>query len=308
MSTSSRIPPPLAAGPFRLVTAAAAGVTRSQLLGAQYSRPFRGVHVVGQISALYDLCGAVRLVLPPDVAFSDETAAILLDLPLPHAVRRIHVTTAAGSSTVRRQGLVGHVRKLSASEVTMVGGLRVTTPARTFVDLAARLPRQVLVGMGDVILCNRLSTTADLAAAVGAAAGRRGARRARELLPLLDERSESPMESAVRLLLLDAGLPRPEVNANVYDRNGNFLARADLLFRAARVIVEYDGDHHRTDRQQFAHDVRRLSQLSAAGYIVLRFTASDVFLRPDYVVATVRSALATASRQLGVTSAPQTRA
>jgi len=112
------------------------------------------------------------------------------------------------------------------------------------------------------------------------------------LLPLLNPAAESPMESVVRLLLFDGGLPIPEVNTNVYDAIGRFLARADLLFRAARVIVEYDGDQHRVSRQQFARDVARGSELAAAGYLVLRFTASDVYKRPHYVLATVQAALA----------------
>ena len=76
-----------------------------------------------------------------------------------------------------------------------------------------------------------------------------GVRRARELLSLLDPRAESPMESYLRLLLIDAGLPRPEANANVCNADGEFLARADLP----------------SDRRHFAHDVRRDNMLAAAG-------------------------------------------
>ncbi len=100
------------------------------------------------------------------------------------------------------------------------------------------------------------------------------------------------MESILRLLLLDGGLPTPEVNINIYDVFGVHLARVDLLFRAVKVVVEYDGDQHRTNHAQFARDVQRGSDLAASGYLVLRFTASDVFGRPDYVIATVRAALA----------------
>jgi very-short-patch-repair endonuclease len=66
----------------------------------------------------------------------------------------------------------------------------------------------------------------------------------------------------------------------------------DLLYRVAKVVVEYDGDQHRIDRDQWVRDVRRLSELAANGYLVLRFTASDVFGRPEYVAAAVRVALA----------------
>jgi very-short-patch-repair endonuclease len=100
------------------------------------------------------------------------------------------------------------------------------------------------------------------------------------------------MESALRLLLIDGGLPIPEINVNIYDFFGTHIARVDLLYRAQKVVVEYDGDQHRTSRQQFATDVERLSKLAAAGYLVLRFTASDLLGRPHYVLATVSAALA----------------
>ena len=95
----------------------------------------------------------------------------------------------------------------------------------------------------------------------------------------------------LRWLLIDGGLAVPEVNVNIYDSAGDFLARADLLFRKARVIVEYDGDQHRTDRAQFVKDVQRTTRLAAAGYLVLRFTGTDLVTRPQWVVATVRDAL-----------------
>ena len=294
MPSRRPIPDELAAGPFRLADAEAVGVSRSQLRGSRYSRPFRGVHVAGTVSTLGERCVAALAVLPASAVFSDETAAALHGLPLPFQSSpqgRLHVTTTSGIA-VRRTGMAGHVRQLRAAEVTMVGVLYVTTAARTFVDLAARFSRVALLALGDAMLRAGSATTAELVACIEKQGGRRGVRRARELLELLDPRSESPMESLLRLLFIDAGLPRPEVNVNLYDIAGAFLARADLLFRAARVVVEYEGDHHRTDRRQFAHDVRRGSRLAAAGYLVLRFTADDVLRRPQYVIATVRAALA----------------
>jgi very-short-patch-repair endonuclease len=287
--TTRPIPDALASGPFRLSTAEHAGVTRSQLRGRSFSRPFRGVHVVGAASALRELCEAA-LVLLPHAVFSDETAAALLGLPT-WSRGVVHVTTPRDRPAVRRRGIVGHVRDLTSHEVGNVDGLPVTSAARTYVDLAGELVRPQLLAVGDALVRAKLATVVELTATVAEHAGRRGICAARALLDLIDGRSESVMESVLRLLLIDAGLPVPEVNAEVFDRYGRFLARADLLYRAARVIVEYDGDQHRTDRNQFAHDVRRGSRLAADGYVVLRFTASDVFQRPSYVVATVRQAL-----------------
>ena len=289
------VPPALSAGPFRLADAAKAGVSRSQLRSRRYSRPFRGVHVAGEARELLELCAAALWVLPAGAAFSDETAALLYGLPGPAAPLPLHVTTPFGTALVRRTGLVGHVKLLPESEVMTLGGLPVTTVGRTFVDLAARLSRPHLFALGDAILHGQLATSDDLAVVLEIHRGRRGVARARALLPQLDARAESPMESLTRLLLLDAGLPRPQVNVNLFGPLGEFLGRVDLLLEEAGVVIEFEGDHHRTDRAQFAHDLRRASRLAAAGYVVLRFTASDVLGRPEFVVATVRDAIAAAT-------------
>ncbi|MGH8890305.1 MAG: DUF559 domain-containing protein, partial [Acidothermaceae bacterium] len=287
------IPAALHDRPFRLADATEMGVSRSQLRGARYSTPFRGIHVVGRLSELDDLCCAARAVLPSAAVFCDETAAALFRLPLPRAVDiSLQVATPSGAALVRRRGIVGHIRDLPVDDVTTVDGLPVTTAARTFVDLAAKHQRAALVALGDAILRAGYATVAEIGVVVDRSRRRRGVRLARQLLDLLNGRAESPMESVIRLLLVDGGLPTPEVNVNVYDGYGDFLARADLLFRAARIIIEYEGDHHRTDKGQFAHDVRRGSRLAVAGYLVLRFTADDVLRRPHYVVATVKAAFA----------------
>jgi very-short-patch-repair endonuclease len=274
-------------------------VSAWQLRGTRYSSPFHGVHRLGDSSALIDRCRAALVVIQMPMVFSHQTVALLLGLPVPRAPRgrdAIHVTVLPGRTAPRHQRMVGHVRAFTLADVGMHLGLPVTTAARLFVDMAATLPRPALVAIGDAILRGGHATVAELQAALQRRVGGRGVRRALDLLAFLSAAAESPMESILRLLLLDAGLPSPEVNVDICDALGRFLARADLLFRAAKVIVEYDGDQHRTDRVQFARDVRRGSELAASGYLVLRFTASDVLNRPAYVIATVRAALASRGR------------
>lgn len=282
-----------ARGAFRSDQAAERGLGPHHLRTKRFPAPFHGVHVDGPpLHGLVDRCHAATLVLPDGAVFSDATALALMHLPVPRAADALHVTVPVGTAQVRRRGIVGHVRNLRSQDVTLCDGLAMTTAACTFVYLAAVLGRQTLIGLGDAMLRARLATVAEIAAMADAYSGRRGSGRARQMIPLLNSAAESVMESALRLLLFDAGLPIPEVNANVYDAFGQFLARADLLFRAAKVIVEYDGDQHRLSSRQFASDVARGSELAAAGYRVLRFTASDLLGRPHYVVATVRAALA----------------
>ena len=96
------------------------------------------------------------------------------------------------------------------------------------------------------------------------------------------------METRLRWLLLQRGLPRPEVQVNLGDdRNG--IGRADLYYPSARLILEFDGTNH---RDRLVADNRRQNLLLSAGFQLLRFTAGDIYNQPDLVEAQVRRALA----------------
>ncbi|MFP5370904.1 MAG: endonuclease domain-containing protein, partial [Actinomycetes bacterium] len=105
-----------------------------------------------------------------------------------------------------------------------------------------------------------------------------------------DCRAESPMESVLRWLLHDAGLPRPVLQHPIRNVGGALLGRADLAWPDRKVLVEFDGDVHR-ERHVFVNDVRRQNALIAAGWVVLRFTSADVLGRPGEVIADIRRAL-----------------
>lgn len=285
------IPPELRAMPaFRLSDAKAAGVTSTQLRARQYCHPFHGVHASRPLAELASLCRAALLVLPGQAVFSDETAAALLGLPAPRS-EALHVCVPEKGVAVRRRGLIGHVRHLTEVEVGRRVDLPVTTPERTFLDLAARMLAGELLGFVDAALRARLANVPSLFEAVVRHSGCRGVAKARRVLEHANPAAESPRESMMRWLFIEAGLPTPEVNVNIYDVDDVFLARADMLFRVARVIVEYDGDQHRTDRAQFVHDIQRTTRLAAAGYLVLRFTGTDLVTRPRWIVETVMAAL-----------------
>lgn len=99
------------------------------------------------------------------------------------------------------------------------------------------------------------------------------------------------MESRLRMVLHQGGLPRPEVNRSIVVAGCRF--RPDLLID--HVIIEYDGDGHR-DRDAFVADLRRQNLLVGAGFVVLRYTGSDVYRRPELIVAQVWAALRGHSR------------
>jgi len=119
-----------------------------------------------------------------------------------------------------------------------------------------------------------------------------GLRRLESALGLVDPGAQSPRESYLRLLLIDAGLPRPQTQIPVLGVDGMPVAHLDLGWEDYMVAVEYDGDQQRTDRRQYVKDIRRLEMLERMGWIVVRVVAED---RPAAVVRRVRRALATRS-------------
>jgi very-short-patch-repair endonuclease len=120
-------------------------------------------------------------------------------------------------------------------------------------------------------------TSAALEHGLCCAVGQRGIVGARVAAKRLDGRAESPPESLLRLMLVDARLPMPQVNVAIFDANGGYIARPDLSYLEAKIAIEYEGAHH-LDPKQFRRDTVRDQLLAALGWIVIRVTARD--LRP----------------------------
>jgi hypothetical protein len=155
------------------------------------------------------------------------------------------------------------------------------------VDLAGRNPLTEGVVAADMFLHSRLVSLAELRRYVDTHPGARGIARLRRVVDLAEPKTESPMETRLRMLLVLAGLPRPEVQASIRDDDGRFL-RPDLLYRNHRLALEYDGGNH---RDRLVDDNRRQNGLVITGIRILRFTAADVYGTPDRVVMLVRHAL-----------------
>ena len=130
---------------------------------------------------------------------------------------------------------------------------------------------------------------AELRAYVAGHSKATGIARLRRVVDLAEQQAESPMETRLRMLLVIAGLPKPEVQVSVHDDRGRFLGRPDLLYPRQRLAIEYDGGTH---RDRLVDDNRRQNGLVGAGYRLLRFTAADVYGTPDTVAMQVRHNLA----------------
>jgi hypothetical protein len=179
--------------------------------------------------------------------------------------------------------------RFESDELDRVGAIPVTRPARTALDLACWHPLAVSVAAIDALARATELKFADLELLSQRYPGRRGIRRARQAVNLADAGAESPKESWLRVILIRAGLPRPQTQIPVYDEAGNLLARLDMGWENLKVAAEYDGDHHRTDRAQFARDIKRIEMLERMGWIIIRVTSGD---RSVEIVHRVRAALA----------------
>ena len=116
---------------------------------------------------------------------------------------------------------------------------------------------------------------AELLARRAAEPGARGARRLAEVVALADPRAESPPETRLRVALIRAGLPRPEVRFPVLDEYGFELARADLAYPSAKLAIEYDGSTH-FEPSRARRDRERDGELAGIGWQTLRVVADDV--------------------------------
>lgn len=108
-----------------------------------------------------------------------------------------------------------------------------------------------------------------------------GSLRLEAALELVDPGAQSPRESYLRLLLIDAGLPRSQTQIPVLAADGLPLAYLDLGWQASMVAVEYDGDQHRSDRRQYVKDIQRMEMLEQLGRTIVRVVAED---RPERII------------------------
>ena len=243
--------------------------------------PFWGIRSAadpGEDQTLRALAFAPRL---PDRAFYfGITAAAIHGLPLPTRLSEqpsIHAAVRAGDRRIQAAGVTPHHVRVRDDDITTVRGLPVTTSARTWCDLAtAGFTLAELVAAGDRAIWWRAprSSRDQLGLAIAHYEGRRSAAIMRAALPLLTDRADSPAESALRVAIIAAGFAEPEVNAEL--RMGGTVLHLDLSWPDRLVAIEYEGDHHRTDRDQWRHDIRRFTQLQDAGWFVYRATADDL--------------------------------
>lgn len=286
---------------FTVVTALAAGVSPKRLRSSDLDTPFRGVRAAHDATdSVHALCRAFASRMPRHQGFSHLTAVRLFALPEPHRLHadtRLHVSAIAPHRAPRMRGIRGYslAPQRAAVEGTLLvhDGLRVVSPVDTWCQMAAQLTVDELVTLGDALVRRQrpLATIGALDAVLARYSGARGCTKLVQALPLIRPGTDSAKETELRLAIVRSGLPEPEVNTTIYDSLGLPIARGDLVFREYKVLVEYDGEHHRLDLRQYANDVDRNERLAEAEWRTIHFNRTHRAARQTAALASLRRAL-----------------
>ncbi|WP_313823193.1 hypothetical protein [Citricoccus sp.] len=278
---------------FTVEEARASGMTEYQLRHRWLAVPTPGIRLwdLGDLP-WREVVEAVSS-LPGEHYLSHSTAARLWGLWLPHHLEEdwpIHVTGRKGESGARRRpGIHGHKAGLVDEDVVELSGLRLTTPERTWVDLSTQIKDPVwLVAAGDALLqrskgparpdgvlgANPLCTLAEVDAVLGRRHRTKGINAARHARELIREGVDSPAETLLRLIIVDAGLPEPVVNREVW-LSPTLKRRPDLHYPQWRIAIQYDGRGH-GEAAQLNSDIKRDSDFTDHGWESVK-AADDIF-------------------------------
>ena len=276
-------------GAVTYAQARSVGLSRQQmrtLLLADWSSPVRGVFV--EPTPRDPLLAGLRaaLLVRPDGAACRITAARVHQLAgtvLWTPAETPELLIPPGVRQTRRDGMRTYAG-LKPSQRTRKGGFAVTTLSHTMADLTLALQLDdYICALDDALHRGWVPQPT--------AFSQRQERIFNAAMALADGRSESPLETHLRLLLVRAGLGPEELQLRIFDVNGRLVARTDMAWPSRMLAVEADGRAPHEQPKPLFGDRRRQNRVSLAGWTVLRFMWSDVLYDSDWVVSQVRQAL-----------------
>jgi hypothetical protein len=273
--------------PFTSAQARDLGIARKhlarQVTAGQVRRLLDDVYVDARVPATLDVrCQAVALVLPEGAVVARRTAAWVhgVDLFGPrgeYQTRTVECVTPAPFARVRRRGVKGYVAHLDMDDTVLRRGIPVTSPVRTAVDLARWLRRPHALAALDAMAHAGLVLRPEMLELANRYRRYRGIAQARELIAIVEPRTESPGESWLRLRIIDAGFPRPEAQI-VIEVQGRQVYRLDLGYPGLRIGLEYDGEEFHGSAEARRHDDARRDDLRRRfGWDVYGFGRGDVW-------------------------------
>lgn len=275
--------------PFLRRTALAARITPKQLRGPGYRVVLPGAYVAAS-TAITPLVRIRAALLPyGDVAWaSHASAARAYDLPIP-TIAREHVSVPRPGQRRRQQGVTVHVGGAGA-RTRLLRGVRVSEPRRLFVEMAALVSLVDLVVLGDAMVRRGLVTPEALVAFCASAA-HPAAAAARRAASYVRRDVDSPMETRLRMLLVLAGLPEPQVNLKIRDEDGEVLRKYDLSYPAVRVAVEYNGKVHVLTPGAWEADLARRDAIDDDGWRLVPVISSGIYGTPEQTLRRVHRVL-----------------
>lgn len=304
MTKAQPLPEWLQGRSFLLSESDECGVKRRRTDALDLHTPSRGIRVPWGVEQDLDSRILPLLEATPGGIASHSTAALLWGIPLPPWLAGsfdIHLSRDAAKNPPLRNGVAGHHSRFKPGEVVNLRGLNVTSPLRTWLDLAAVLDLDDLVAAGDFLVCEHdrifgpkrvpLVTLPEIQHAVRHEFRRRGIVKAREAAELIRVGSDSPPETRIRLSLERAGIPKLTLNFVIHDAADQDVSWPDLALPDWKISIEYDGGHHLTASQKRVDDARDLL-LKKLGWRQLRITKAMLDKEGDKaVVRLVRDAL-----------------
>lgn len=279
MPKPTPLPESLSARGFTVDQGRQHGISRRRMRADDLRSPFYGVRSEGEALDVRARAVAYAAGMPSSQFFSHTTAAQLHGLRMPEGFRELSLHVTSLNRAPRGAGVIGHHSELA--EIVLVDGLRVLSAVHTWCRLSASLGLDDLVVMGDGLVCRKkpLATMVQLQMAVSEYSGR-GCGKLRDALQLLRRGTDSARETALRLLVIRAGFPEPEVNGVILNSYGAEIAHGDLVFRDYRTILEYEGRQHSENARQFAIDIARLDDVMEARWRVIRVDRALMASRP----------------------------
>ena len=274
--------------PFLRGTALDAGVSAKTLRGPGFRLVLPGTYVAAT-TLVTPLVRARAALLPYDgIAWaSHATAARVYDLPIP-TIADEHVSVRRAGLRRRHRGVRAHVGR--ESPVAVVRGVAVSTPGMLFVEIAGMLTLVDMVVLGDAMVRRGLVSPRELVRFC-AAVRHKAAGPARRAAAYVRADVDSPMETRLRMLLVLAGLPEPQVNLKVRDEVGEVVRKYDLSYPAVKVAVEFNGKVHVLTVQTWEEDLERRDAIDDASWRLLPVISSGIYATPEQTLRRVHRVL-----------------
>lgn len=291
---------------FSVKQANAAGVGRWRRDTSDLRRPFRGIRTSTAATTFADHIATHHPRMKPWHSYVGRTAVRLWGLPHPlpwKITEPVHIAVPHDRTPPRTKGVSG--RRLSdARTVTAAcGEVRVVDPITAIFTCADDLTLMNAVTLLDALISESknypgfvserpIPVLDDVAVRLDEWRSFPGHRIIREAMRLARPGVESPKETETRLRIIDSGLPEPVVQHEVHD-GGRFVARVDLAYPKLKIAIEYEGDGHRTSKEQWRRDIQRQRDLEDRGWFVIRLTQQDLDTGAESLLGRIRRAYLT---------------